>query len=92
MIIRLFLSKRKSTGTVSRARGSELACLISVATSCKRAHRRGLRSKPPDVNIREQQTISQLIISDQLSFNCSNSSTKSKGYLVPELVTVVFGA
>jgi hypothetical protein len=77
---------------VSRACGSELACLNSVATSCRRAHRRGLRSKPPNVNIREQQTISQLIISDQLSFDCSDSSIKSKGYLMPELITVVFRA
>jgi hypothetical protein len=77
---------------VSRARGSELACLISVTTSCRRAHKRGLGSKLPDVNIREQQTISQLIISDQLSFDYSDSSTKNKGYLVLKLVTVVFGA
>jgi hypothetical protein len=77
---------------VSRARGSELACLISVATSCRRARKRGLRSKPPDVDIRGQQTISQLIISDQLSFNYSDSSTESKDYLVPELITVVFKA
>jgi hypothetical protein len=77
---------------VSRACGSELACLILVAMSCRRARRRGLRSKLPDVNICEQQTISQLIISDQLSFDCSDSSTKSRGYLVPELVTVVFRA
>jgi hypothetical protein len=78
---------------VSRACRNELAGLISVATSyrCARS-RRGLRGKPSDVNIRGQQTISQLIISDQLSFDCSNSSTKSRGYLVPELVTVVFGA
>jgi hypothetical protein len=66
--------------------------LILVAISCRRARRRGLRSKPPDVNIREQQTISQLIISDQLSFDCSDSSTKSRGYLVSELIIVVFGA
>jgi hypothetical protein len=39
---------------VSRARGNELACFISVVTSYKRARRRGLKSKPPDVNIREQ--------------------------------------
>jgi hypothetical protein len=77
---------------VSRARKSELACLISVATSYKHACRRGLKSKPPDVNICKQQTISQLIISDQLSFDCSNSSTKSKSYLMSELVTVVFKA
>jgi hypothetical protein len=77
---------------VSRACGSELACLILVVTSCRRAHRRGLRSKLLDVNICGQQTISQLIVSDQLSFDCSNSSTESKGYLVPELITVVFRA
>jgi hypothetical protein len=66
--------------------------LISVATSCKRARKRGLRSKPTDIDIREQQTISQLIVSDQLSLNYSNSSIKSKGYLMPELITVVFRA
>jgi hypothetical protein len=78
---------------VSRACGSELASLISVATSYKRAcNRRGLKSKPSDVNICKQQTISQLIISNQLSFDCSNNSTKNKDYLVPELITVVFRA
>jgi hypothetical protein len=63
-IIRLFLIKKKSTSTVSRACGNKLACFILVITSYKRACRGGLKSKPPDVNIREQQTISQLIISD----------------------------
>jgi hypothetical protein len=77
---------------VSRACGSELACLISVAISCRRARRRGLGSKPPNVDICEQQTISQLIISDQLSFDCSNNNTKSRGYLMPELITIVFRA
>jgi hypothetical protein len=63
-IIRLFLSKKKSTGIVSQAYKSKLAYLISVVTSYKRAYRRGLRNKPLDVNIRKQQTISQLIISN----------------------------
>jgi hypothetical protein len=92
MIIRLFLSKRKSTGTVSRACGSELAYLISVAISCKRARKHSLKNKPLNIDIREQQTISQLIISDQLSFDYSNNSTKSKGYLVPELIIIIFKA
>jgi hypothetical protein len=67
--------------------------LILVTTSCRRAYnRRGLKGKLSDVNIREQQTISQLIVSDQLSFDFNDSNTKSKGYLVPELITIVFGA
>jgi hypothetical protein len=67
--------------------------LISVVASCKHAYnKRGLKGKLLDVNIREQQTISQLIISDQLSFDYSNNSTKSKGYFVPKLITVVFKA
>jgi hypothetical protein len=92
-IIRLFLSKRKSTGTVSRARENKLAGLISVVTSYKRAYsRRGLKGKLSDINICEQQTISQLIISNQLSFDYSNSSTKSRGYLMLKLITIVFKA
>jgi hypothetical protein len=78
---------------VSRARRNKLAGLILVVTSRRRAYnRRGLKGKLSDVNIRGQQTISQLIVSDQLSFDYSNNSTKSKDYLVPELITVVFRA
>jgi hypothetical protein len=92
-IIKLFLSKRKSISTVSQAYKSELAGLISVATSYKHAYnRRGLKDKLSDVNICEQQTINQLIISNQLSFDCSNSNTKSRGYLMSKLITVVFKA
>jgi hypothetical protein len=77
---------------VSKACRNELACFILVVTSYRRARRRGIKSNPPDINICEQQIISQLMVSDQLGFDCSNSSTKSRGYLMPELVTVVFGA
>jgi hypothetical protein len=52
MIIRLFLSKRKSTYIVSKACRNKLACLILVVVSCKRAYnRRGFKSKLLDVNI-----------------------------------------
>jgi hypothetical protein len=44
--IRLFLRKRKSTCTISRARKKELACLVSVITSCKHTYKkRGFKSK-----------------------------------------------
>jgi hypothetical protein len=71
---------------VCRARKKGLACLTLAATSCKRS----LESQPPDIDIRGQQTISQLIIGNQLIFDCSDSSTKCRGYLVLELLTVVF--
>jgi hypothetical protein len=61
--------------------------LTSVATSYKRS----LGSQPPDVNICGQQTISQLIIGDQLIFDYGDGSAKCRGYLVLELFTVVFG-
>jgi hypothetical protein len=72
---------------VCRARKKGLAYLILIATSYKR----GLRSKPPNINICGQQTISQLIIGDQLIFDYGDDSIKCRGYLVPELLIVVFG-
>jgi hypothetical protein len=71
---------------VYRAYKKELACLTSVAISYKRS----LRSQPLNINICGQQTISQLIVSNQLIFDCSNNSTKYRGYLVLKLLTVVF--
>jgi hypothetical protein len=84
--VRLFLCKRKSIRAVCRARKKGLACLTLVATSYKHS----LRSQPPNVNICDQQTISQLIISDQLILDCGDSSVKCRGYLVLKLLTVVF--
>jgi hypothetical protein len=84
--VRLFLYKRKSIRAVCRARKKGLACLTLVTTSCKHS----LKSQPPNVNIYNQQTISQLIVSDQLIFDCNDNSAKYKGYLVPELLIIVF--
>jgi hypothetical protein len=70
---------------------NKLAGLILVVTSYKRAYNRcGFKGKLLNINICGQQTISQLIISNQLSFNCSNNSTKNKGYLMLKLVIIVF--
>jgi hypothetical protein len=63
-----------------------LACLTSVAISYKR----NLKSQLLNINICGQQTISQLIIGNQLIFDCNNSSTKCKGYLVLKLFMIVF--
>jgi hypothetical protein len=84
--VRLFLCKRKSIRAVCRARKKGLACLTSVATSCKSS----LRSQPSDVDIYGQQTISQLIVGNQLIFDYGDDSAKYRGYLVLELLTVVF--
>jgi hypothetical protein len=71
---------------VCRAQKKGPVCLTLVTTSYKR----GLKSQLFNVNIYNQQTISQLIISDQLIFNYGNSSTKYKGYLVLKLLIIVF--
>jgi hypothetical protein len=84
--VRLFLCKRKSICAVYKAYKKGLACLTSVITSYKRS----LKSQPPNVNIYGQQTISQLIIGDQLIFDYSDNSAKCRGYLVLKLLTVVF--
>jgi hypothetical protein len=84
--VRLFSRKGKSTCAVYRARKKGLACLTSVATSYKRS----LKSQLPNVDICGQQIISQLIIGNQLIFDCGDDSAKCRGYLVLELLTVVF--
>jgi hypothetical protein len=84
--VRLFLYKRKSIYTVCKARKKGLVCLTLVATSYKHS----LKSQPPNIDICGQQTISQLIIGDQLIFDYGDNSAKYKGYLVPKLFTIVF--
>jgi hypothetical protein len=84
--VRLFLYKRKNIRAVCRAHKKRLACLTLVTISYKRS----LESQPSDVNIYGQQTISQLIIDNQLIFDCGDGSAKCKGYLVPKLLTIVF--